>query len=140
VQLAFLNDWMTMQGLPPGFMSYDFADPDTGEQRAVFDLAWPNGIQEELSQPVVVMLNEGPEAIAIASLVGRHETAEVLRIHPPAVVRDRLQSEVVHAREPGRGTTEQGGQLPAVAPGKVAPGRPNLLFNQIEGGLRWVPS
>jgi hypothetical protein len=70
VQLAFLNDWMNTQGLPPGVMSYDFADPDTGEQRAVFDLAWPNGIQEELSQPVVVLLNEGPEVTAIASRAG----------------------------------------------------------------------
>ena len=70
VQLVFLNDWMNKQGLPPGVMSYDFADPDTGEQRAVFDLAWPNGIQEELSQPVVVLLNEGPEVMAIASQAG----------------------------------------------------------------------
>ena len=32
--------------------------PPRGEQKAVFDLAWPNGIQEELSQPVAVLLNE----------------------------------------------------------------------------------
>jgi hypothetical protein len=41
-----------------------------GRVRAVFDLAWPNGIQEELSQPVVVLLNEGPKVMAIASQAG----------------------------------------------------------------------
>jgi hypothetical protein len=69
-QLEALNDWMEMQGLPRGTLAYDFADPATGEQQAVFDLAWPNGIQEELSQPVVVMLNEDPETVAIASQAG----------------------------------------------------------------------
>jgi hypothetical protein len=51
-------------------LGYDFADPATGDQKAVFDLAWPNGIQEELSQPVVVMLNEGSETMAIANRAG----------------------------------------------------------------------
>ena len=57
-QLEALNDWMEAQGLPRGVLAYDFADAATGEQKAVFDLAWPNGIQEELSQPVAVLLNE----------------------------------------------------------------------------------
>jgi Protein of unknown function DUF262 len=69
-QLEALNDWMEEQGLPPGVLAYDFADVDTGEQKAVFDLAWPNGIQEELSQPVAVLLNEGTDTIAIASHAG----------------------------------------------------------------------
>ena len=51
-------------------LAYDFADPATGEQKAVFDLVWPNGIQEELSQPVVVLLNEGSETMAVASQAG----------------------------------------------------------------------
>ena len=61
---------MEEQSLPPGELSYDFADPATSEQKAVFDLAWPQGIQEELSQPVAVLLNEGREVIAIASQAG----------------------------------------------------------------------
>jgi hypothetical protein len=36
----------------------------------VFDLAWPNGIQEELSQPVVILLNESTETLALASRAG----------------------------------------------------------------------
>lgn len=69
-QLEGINTWMDEQGLPRGTLAYDFSDPDTGEQRAVFDLAWPNGIQEELSQPVAVLLNESSDVIAIASQAG----------------------------------------------------------------------
>ena len=69
-QLERLNDSMEALGLPPGVLAYDFADADTGEQKAVFDLAWPSGIQEEFSQPVTVLLNEGAETIAIASQAG----------------------------------------------------------------------
>ena len=69
-QLEALNDWMAAQGLPRGLVAYDFADTATGEQKAVFDLAWPDGIQAELSQPVVVLLNEGAETIAVASQAG----------------------------------------------------------------------
>jgi len=69
-QLEALNDWMESQGLPRGVLAYDFADAATGEQKAVFDLAWPKGIQEELSQPVAVLLNESTETIAIASQAG----------------------------------------------------------------------
>ena len=69
-QLEALNDWMKAQGLSRGVLAYDFADAATGEQKAVFDLAWPNGIQAELSQPVAVLLNESTETIAIASQAG----------------------------------------------------------------------
>jgi hypothetical protein len=69
-QLEELNDWMESQGLPRGIIAYDFADAETGEQRAIFDLAWPSGIQEELSPPVVVLLNEGNETISVASQAG----------------------------------------------------------------------
>ena len=68
--LEALNDWVEAQGLPRGELAYDFADPDTGEQKAVFDLAWPNGLQEELSEPVAVLLNEEPEIIALANQAG----------------------------------------------------------------------
>lgn len=36
----------------------------------MFDLAWPAGLQEELSDPVAVLLNEGAEVIALASRAG----------------------------------------------------------------------
>lgn len=68
--LEALNDWVEQQGLPRGALAYDFADPESGQQQAVFDLAWPNGVQEELSQPVTVLLNESPETLAVASRAG----------------------------------------------------------------------
>jgi hypothetical protein len=70
VQLEAINAWIEAQGLPRGVLPYDFADPESGEQKAVLDLAWPNGIQEELSQPVALLLNETAETIAIASQGG----------------------------------------------------------------------
>ena len=69
-QLEALNDWIEAKGLPCGNIAYDFADEITGQQRAVFDLAWPAGIQDELSQPVAVLLDEGNEVISPASRAG----------------------------------------------------------------------
>ena len=69
-ELEAINDGMEENKLPRGVISYDFADPASGTQRAIFDLAWPSGVQEELSQPVAVLLNEPAEIIAIASQAG----------------------------------------------------------------------
>ena len=69
-ELETLNAWVVEQGLPRGTIDYDYADPATGEQIAVFDLAWPAGLQEELSQPVVVLLNEEAAVITLASQEG----------------------------------------------------------------------
>ena len=69
-EIQALNDWVESQALPRGVVSYDFADPQSGEQRAVFDLAWPSGLQEELSQPVAVLLNENGGTIKIAGEAG----------------------------------------------------------------------
>jgi hypothetical protein len=69
-QLEELNDWVEAQGLPRGELAFDFSDPDTGEQKAVLDLAWPSGLQEELSQSVAVLINESAGTIAIASQAG----------------------------------------------------------------------
>lgn len=70
VELEALNGWMEERGLPPGVLAFDFADPVSGEQKAIFDLAWPDGIQEALSQPVAVLLNEEAETVGIASKAG----------------------------------------------------------------------
>lgn len=88
-EIQELNNWVESQGLPRGVVSYDFADPQSGEQRAVFDLAWPSGLQEELSQPVAVLINEDAATLRMASEAGfrcfsdlksfqRYVTAEVL--------------------------------------------------------------
>ncbi len=94
-ELEALNAWVESKGLPRGVLTYDFADPQTGQQMAVFDLAWPTGIQEELSQPVAVLLNEDTSTIGLASQAGfrcftdsepfrRYVAAEVLAGGPDA--------------------------------------------------------
>ena len=93
-ELEALNDWVESEGFPRGVVAYDFADPQSGEQKAVFDLAWPKGIQEELSQPVAVLLNEEAGTIAIASQAGfrcftstdefrRYVNVEIVGVEPP---------------------------------------------------------
>ena len=69
-ELNSLNEWMEDTRFPRGVMAYDFSDPQSGEQKAVFDLVWPSGIQEELSQPVAVLLNEERQTLALASEAG----------------------------------------------------------------------
>lgn len=69
-EIEAINGWVDARGLPRGVVGYDHADAETGEQKAVFDLAWPNGLQEELSQPVVLLLNEDAAIITLASQAG----------------------------------------------------------------------
>ena len=65
-----LNEWIVKQGLQPGHMHFDHTDPDTGAQLAVFDLAWPDGLQAEFSQPVAVLLGETDDVLALANTAG----------------------------------------------------------------------
>jgi hypothetical protein len=69
-ELEELSSWIEEQNLPSGILLYEYSDAETGQQEAIFDMAWPNGIQEELSEPVAVLLNEGAETIRIASNAG----------------------------------------------------------------------
>ena len=69
-ELEALNAWTAEQGLSSGELSYDFSDPKTGQQVAVFDLAWPGGIQDGLTDPVAVLLDEGDELIRFANDAG----------------------------------------------------------------------
>ncbi|MEO1688976.1 MAG: hypothetical protein AAFU61_13840, partial [Pseudomonadota bacterium] len=39
-------------------------------QRALLDLAWPEGLQSELSEPIAVLLDESAELISLASTAG----------------------------------------------------------------------
>jgi len=53
------NEWVVGEGLPEGEYQHELIDPNTGEPLAILDLAWPNGLQEGLSQPVALLLDEG---------------------------------------------------------------------------------
>ncbi len=70
VELQALNDWVVSQGFAEGVIAYDYSNAETGDQIAIFDLAWPTGLQEELSAPVAVLLNESDETVALASAAG----------------------------------------------------------------------
>jgi hypothetical protein len=69
-ELLEVNQWIDQLKLAKGILSYDFTETEGGEQKAIFDLAWPEGIQEGLSQPVTILLNEEPEVIALANKAG----------------------------------------------------------------------
>ncbi len=68
--LEALNAWVVEQGLPEGHMLYELADPETGEAMAVLDLVWLDGLQEGLSEPVAVLLDESHDLVATASARG----------------------------------------------------------------------
>lgn len=42
-------------GLSPPLFDFEVVDPDSGEPRAIVDLAWPNGVQEGLTEPVAYL-------------------------------------------------------------------------------------
>jgi hypothetical protein len=87
--LEVLNAWVEEQGLPRGLLAYDLADPDTGQQLAVLDIAWPEGLQEDLSEPVALVLNGNSHAIAIASQQGFRCFADI------AAFRQYVQREIL---------------------------------------------
>ena len=68
--LQGIKDWVHTQGLMEGMLFYEHSDPESGQPLAVLDLVWPDGIQEGLSQPVAVLLNEPPEVLATANQAG----------------------------------------------------------------------
>jgi hypothetical protein len=55
-----ISIWMEEQGLNPGIMNYELLDEDN-KPLALIDLAWPDGIQTGLSEPLALLLNEPVE-------------------------------------------------------------------------------
>jgi len=68
--LLEINQWVLEMGLPEGEFLFEVIDEYTDQPLAVFDLAWPNGLQEGLSQPVALLIDEGPDTEAVANKVG----------------------------------------------------------------------
>jgi len=62
--------WVESMGLPPGEIEYELCDEDTGKVLAVLDLAWPDGLQPGLSQPVALLINEGKDVEKVANQNG----------------------------------------------------------------------
>jgi hypothetical protein len=68
--LQACNTWVIEQGLPKGELMYELADAESGEAIAVLDLAWTNGLQEGLSQPVALLIDEDPELEQLVNQAG----------------------------------------------------------------------
>ena len=68
--LLDMNIWIVEQGLPEGEFSYELVDEGTGELKAILDLAWPQGIQEGYSQPVVLLIDEDLEVEKMVNEAG----------------------------------------------------------------------
>ena len=64
--LVAINQWMIGHEQLPGDIGHEI---DTGDG-ATLDLAWPDGVQPELTQPVAVLLNEPEQVLAAASAAG----------------------------------------------------------------------
>jgi hypothetical protein len=69
-KLARCNKWVVKQGLSEGELNYDLVDSETSQQLAVLDLAWPNGLQEGLSEPVALLIDEDSDVEELASQAG----------------------------------------------------------------------
>jgi hypothetical protein len=68
--LMAVNEWVVEQGLPEGEFLYELTDPQSGDAVAVFDLAWPDGLQEGLSEPVALLIDEPADVHDAANSAG----------------------------------------------------------------------
>ena len=64
------NDWVISQDLSGGEYMYELTDLESGDPLALVDLAWPNGLQEGLSKPVALLIDEGPETESAVNRAG----------------------------------------------------------------------
>lgn len=64
------NLWVMENGLPEGELLYQLTDPETGQVQALLDLAWPKGLQQGLSQPVALLVDEEIATVEAASSAG----------------------------------------------------------------------
>jgi hypothetical protein len=69
-KIAGINEWAIARGLPAGAVLFELAEPETGQALGVLDLAWPDGLQPELSGPVAVVLDDDPALLDAATRAG----------------------------------------------------------------------
>jgi hypothetical protein len=68
--VAELNEWVAGLGLPEGEVLFELADEVTGDPIAVLDLAWPNGLQEGLSEPATLLIDEDSQLEEMVNQAG----------------------------------------------------------------------
>ena len=68
-ELRNAMSWMENHSLPRGEYGYELVDAEN-QVVSVLDLAWPRGIQEGLSKPTALLIDEDNETLAVASQSG----------------------------------------------------------------------
>jgi hypothetical protein len=68
--LRALQEWVESVGFGRGEENFELVDAESHEQLAILDLAWPSGLQEGLTDPVAVLLNETVEVETAAGAMG----------------------------------------------------------------------
>lgn len=68
-EIEEVSAWMEAKGLKPGTTNHELIDND-GKVVAIIDLAWPQGVQSGLSEPLALLLNETAETQATVSKFG----------------------------------------------------------------------
>ena len=68
-EIEEFTNWLTEKGLNPGTANHELID-ENGHIVAIIDLAWPQGIQVGLSEPIALLLNETEEIQATVSKFG----------------------------------------------------------------------
>jgi len=64
------REWVAEHGLAQGELLYELIEDETGEFVDVLDLAWPNGLQEGLTTPVALLIDEGKQTLHAAQRHG----------------------------------------------------------------------
>jgi hypothetical protein len=65
-----ISMWMVEHGLPAGIVEHQLEDGETDAGAVILDLAWPDGIQAGLSQPVALLIDEEPDVFKLAGEKG----------------------------------------------------------------------
>jgi len=69
VIISSVNSWMKDRGLPEGIANFELTD-EKGEVLMIIDLAWPKGIQSELTEPLALLIDEDDTDQKIANQNG----------------------------------------------------------------------
>ena len=68
-ELLEVSLWMLDNGLPEGELNYELSDED-GNLLMIVDLAWPHGIQSDLSEPLALLIDESIENQELVNRLG----------------------------------------------------------------------
>ena len=68
-QIRDIQSWMVEDGFSSGVENYELITGE-GEESVIIDLAWPEGIQTGLSQPIALLIDEPAETQAAVSKAG----------------------------------------------------------------------